>query len=102
MDVHITWQGVILAASVLAAVTAICAAVAKIVHWFDERKTIKKDLNALRAKHEADMKDSMEERQLLVYGILCCLKGLKEQGCNGPVTEAVEKLEKHLNRKAHE
>ena len=102
MDVHITWQGVILVASVLAAVTAICASVAKIVHWFDERKTVKKDLAALRAKHEADMRDSMEERQLLVEGVLACLKGLAEQGCDGPVTKAIEKLERHLNQKAHE
>ena len=30
-----------------------------------------------------------------------CLKGLKEQGCNGPVTEAINKIEKHLNLQAH-
>ena len=35
------------------------------------------------------------------YGILACLKGLKEQGCNGPVTEALHTLEKHLNQSAH-
>lgn len=102
MDVHITWQGVILAASVLAAVTAICAAVAKVVHWFDERQTLKKDLAALRDKHESDMKDSMEERQLLVEGVLACLKGLAEQGCDGPVSKAIGKFESYLNAKAHE
>ena len=42
-----------------------------------------------------------EEQTLIVYGLLACLKGLQEKGCNGPVTEAVEKIEKHLNRKAH-
>ena len=38
---------------------------------------------------------------MLVYGVLACLKGLSEQGCNGPVTEAIGKFEKHLNEKAH-
>ena len=31
-----------------------------------------------------------------------CLKGLKELGCNGPVTEAIDKMEKHLNKAAHD
>ena len=42
-----------------------------------------------------------EEMCLLTYGVLACLKGLKEQGCNGPVTEAVAKIEKHVNQDAH-
>ena len=41
------------------------------------------------------------EQTVMCYGILACLKGLKEQGCNGPVTEALHMLEKHLNRSAH-
>ncbi len=43
-----------------------------------------------------------KEQCLVVYGILACLKGLKEQGCNGPVTEAVNKIEKHINKAAHD
>ncbi len=42
------------------------------------------------------------EQCLLTYGILACLKGLKEQGCNGPVTEAIGKIEKHINKQAHD
>ena len=42
-----------------------------------------------------------DEQSLLTYGVLACLKGLKEQGCNGPVTEAIGKIEKHLNETAH-
>ena len=42
------------------------------------------------------------EQTLLTYGVLACLKGLKEQGCNGPVTEAIGKIEKHINVKAHQ
>ena len=42
-----------------------------------------------------------DELCLLTYAVLACLKGLKEQGCNGPVTEAIGKIEKHTNQKAH-
>ena len=47
------------------------------------------------------MKQLNDEMCLLTYAVLACLKGLKEQGCNGPVTEAIGKVEKHINQKAH-
>ena len=43
-----------------------------------------------------------QEQTMICYGVLACLKGLKEQGCNGPVTDALNKLEKYLNEKAHD
>ena len=49
-----------------------------------------------------EMKDIKAEQGILTYGVLACLKGLKEQGCDGPVTEAIARIEKHLNEKAHE
>ena len=42
-----------------------------------------------------------EEQTMICFGVLACLKGLREQGCNGPVSEALGKLEKHLNQQAH-
>lgn len=59
------------------------------------------EILALRAQHERDIADLYGELQLHTYAMLACLKGLKEQGCNGPVTEAIGKIEKHLNQKAH-
>lgn len=52
-------------------------------------------------KQDEIIKDIQEEQTLLTYGVLACLKGLHEQGANGPVTEAIAKIEKHLNQKAH-
>ena len=49
-----------------------------------------------------DMQGINREQQLLTYGVLACLKGLQEKGCNGPVTEAIHKIEQYLNAKAHE
>lgn len=47
------------------------------------------------------IKDIQGEQTLLCYGIRACLQGLIEQGCDGPCKEALDKLDKHLNKKAH-
>ena len=91
MEVVITWQTIITAAAVLGAAAAVIAYFAKAVRWVDRQKKQDKELVAIK-----------EEQTVLTYGVLACLKGLKEQGCNGPVTEAINKIEKHLNQKAHE
>ncbi len=52
-------------------------------------------------KQDVEIKALKEEQTLICYGVLAALKGLSEQGCNGPVTEAINKIEKHLNVQAH-
>ena len=52
-------------------------------------------------KQDKDIKEIKEEQTLLTYGVLACLKGLKEQGCDGPVTSAITQIEKHINKQAH-
>ena len=52
-------------------------------------------------KQDTDMKAIKEEQFLLTQGVLACLKGLQEQGCDGPVTTAIEQLETHINKQAH-
>ena len=47
------------------------------------------------------MKKMKEEQVIVVYGVLACLRGLQEQGIDGPVTDGIAKLEKHLNQQAH-
>ena len=61
----------------------------------------KDDSQEMLAKHDAAIKENNEELALLTYGILACLKGVHELGANGPVTDAINKIEKHLNEKAH-
>lgn len=87
----ITWQSIITAGAVIAAVAAIWKYLTSVHDWVKKQDA--------QAREQAHIK---EEQQILTYGILACLKGLKEQGCNGPVTEAINKLEKHLNQRAHE
>ena len=52
-------------------------------------------------KQDKDIKSIKEEQTVLTQGILACLKGLHEQGCNGPVTAAIEQIETHQNKQAH-
>ena len=101
MQITLTWQTIITASAFLGAVVAIATYFSKIVRWVDRQKKQDEDIKALRKHHEEDMVIIKEENTLLVFGILACLKGLREQGCNGPVTETIDKIEKYLNQKAH-
>jgi len=91
MSVTFTPQMIITAASLITAIGAILAFYNKAYDFVNRQK-----------KQDKLIHEIQEEQAILTYGVLACLKGLKEQGCNGPVTEAVQKIEKHLNEKAHE
>ena len=91
MEVTITAEAVLRAASLLGALGALGGAALWCVKFVDRQRRQDRELAAIR-----------REQTLICYGVLACLKGLKEQGCNGPVTEALSKLEKHLNQAAHE
>lgn len=53
-------------------------------------------------KQDEELKAIRKEQTVICYGILACLRGLAEQGCDGPVHEALDRLEKHLNQAAHD
>lgn len=62
------------------------------------------DIRGLQKEMESmkkDIEDSKEERLILLKGQLACLKGLSEQGCNGPVTQGIKDLEEYILKKAH-
>lgn len=91
MQITLTWQSVITAAAIIGAVIALITYLRKLFGWFDRQE-----------KQDQEIKEIKAEQSLLTYGVLACLKGLKERGCNGPVTEAINKIEKHLNQAAHD
>ena len=102
MQITISWQSFITAAAFVSAVVAIVTYFSKVVRWVDKQSAQDEEIQKLKKHHEDDIKAIKEEQTLLVFGVLACLKGLREQGCNGPVTEAINKYEKYLNQKAHE
>lgn len=91
MEVTISASTIITAASLLAAFGSLGSVIVWWVRFVDHDK-----------KQDAELKTIRKEQTLICYGVLACLKGLKEQGCNGPVTTALDKLEKHLNQAAHD
>ena len=101
MDIHITAQGIITASAVVAALIALVGLIFKVYDWYKKQNAQDAEMAAIRNTHREDMKAVKEEQTVIVYGLLACLKGLSEQGCNGPVTEAINTLEKHLNKEAH-
>jgi len=78
-------------AALLTALGVIGGAALWAVKFVDRQKKQDQELAAIR-----------KEQTLICYGVMACLRGLKEQGCDGPVTAALDKLEKHLNQAAHE
>ena len=90
MTVTLTWQSVITAAAIVGAIVALAKYLMKVFGWVGRQKKQDEDIVAIK-----------EELKVLTYGTLACLKGLHEQGCNGPVTDAIKELEDHLNKEAH-
>lgn len=82
---------IITVASVISALVVIFSAIFAVYRWYLKQN-----------RQDAEIEKMKAEQCLLTYGILACLKGLKEQGCNGPVTEAIIKIEKHINKQAHD
>ncbi len=77
-------------AAVIGALGVIGGVIFGIYKWFLKQNRQDDEIKALK-----------EEQTIICYGVLAALKGLKEQGCNGPVSEAITKIEKHLNVQAH-
>lgn len=50
---------------------------------------------------DAKLDSIKKEQHFIAKGTLASLKGLKEQGCNGPVTEALEELDEYILEQAH-
>lgn len=74
-------------------------------NFTDKFFKIEKRLDVLEQNdknQDADIKESKEERLILLKAQLACLKGLKEQGCNGPVTQEITNIENYLINKSHE
>lgn len=90
MQITLSWQTLLSLAAIAGAFVAVINYIRKIFGWFDRQE-----------KQDAEIKSIKEEQTILTKGILACLKGLHEQGANGPVTEAINEIETHLNQRAH-
>ena len=88
--ITITADTIITIGAVLGALGVIFGIIFAVYRWYLKQN-----------KQDVDIKSIKEEQCLLTYGVLACLKGLEEQGCDGPVKDAINKIEKHVNQQAH-
>lgn len=88
--VTVSWQTLITIAAVLTALTTLFGRYNKVYDFIKRQEEQDKQIKEIQA-----------EQTILIEGILACLKGLREQGANGPVTEAIAKIEQHLIQKSH-
>lgn len=77
-------------AGLLTSLGVIGGALIAAYNFYIRQKKQDKELAAIRV-----------ELQVLCRGQRACLSGLKEQGCNGEVTKALDELNKYLNEQAH-
>ena len=91
MEITLSWAALAGIAGGVAAIIALLGYLFKGYEFVQRQKKQDEEIKAIRA-----------EQQILTYGVLACLKGLKEQGCDGPVTDAIQKIEEHLLAQAHQ
>ena len=60
------------------------------------------DLERRMTALEKELERMKKEDTLVIYALRACLDGLKQQGCNGRVTDACDMLDKHINKAAHD
>lgn len=58
-------------------------------------------LERWNSKQQKDIEISKQERRILIEGTLACLEGLKEQGCNGAVSEAIQDIRDFMIEASH-
>lgn len=90
MAMYIDADIIIKAASLLGAIGALIAAIVSIYKVVEINRRQSKFINAIQ-----------KEQQIICYGLRGALQGLVEQGCNGPCRDALDRLDKHLNKNAH-
>ena len=99
---YISGDTIIKAATILTSALTILGIVWGIVLWVLKQNKNPKKIEDLQTQHNKDIKELKDERCVLSYAMLAALDGLMQLKCNGNVTKAHDRLEKHLNQQAHD
>ena len=103
---NITIGDIVSTITIITAIAVFCTSIYKIYKnqildkfkkQDDEITQLKIDVEKLKEDNEINKKES----KLLLKSIQACLEGLKEQGCNGSVTTAIEEIDKYLLEASH-
>jgi hypothetical protein len=90
-----TANTIILVGSLITALGVIFGAIFAVYRWYLNQ-------NAKEKEQDEEIDKIKKEDALICYALSACLDGLQQLGANHTVPIAKEKLDKHLNLKAHE
>ncbi len=88
---YLDTEFIIRMAALAGAFATLGAMLYKSFRWMERQKLQDAEIEAIK-----------KEQCVMCYGLLATLDGLKQLGANGNVTDAHDKLEKHLNKTAHD
>ena len=91
-------QTIITAAAVIAAVVAILGYYNKVHDWINHQGEQDERMSNIEKAAAAERK----ELTLIVYALSACLDGLTQLGANHTVPIAKDKLDKYINKQAHQ
>lgn len=86
----VTWQTIITIGAAIGAVSMVFKYYNRGYDLFKHQQEQDKEIKSIKA-----------EQQIIMHGVLACLKGLAEQGADGPVHDAITEIENYLNTQAH-
>lgn len=83
-----------------------------IIKWILKQNKQSEDIERLREQHNKDIEEAKKKESediqsikdelcVISYAMLASLDGLMQLHCNGNVTKAHDRLEKHMNQQAH-
>lgn len=98
---EITIESIMTLSKVIGALGIIFGVIIAFVKWLSKQEKQSVDIEELEKRHNEDLKNVQEELCVVNYAVLASLDALMQKGFNGKVTEAHDKLQKHINKKAH-
>lgn len=98
---EISVDTIITLSKLIGALGVIIGVIFAFVKWLGKQEKQSEDIEKLKEHHNDDLKNVQEELCVVNYAVLASLDALIQNGYNGKVTEAHDKLQKHINKKAH-
>ena len=89
-------------AAIITAFSVIFGVITSGYKMYDKLIDNNKELERRIAELEKQNQSINKESTLVIYALGACLNGLHQQGCNGEVTEAMNKINKYINNAAHD
>ena len=93
---------IVKAAEIIGACSVILGVIIGGYKLYDKLLDKLSELERRVAALEQEKKNIKKENALVIYALGACLDGLHQQGCNGKVTKAMEKISKYINNAAHD